>query len=63
LEQHPAVVEHPRQQRTTLARSRRDALSHGEAFPVLLKTLAAEEFGPDRFLELGKCDGFRMFFT
>jgi len=51
FEQHPAVVEHPRQQRTTLARSRRDALSRGEAFPVLLKTLAAEEFGPNRFFK------------
>jgi hypothetical protein len=36
---------------TTLARSRRDALSRGEAFPVLLKTLAAEEFGPNRFFK------------
>ena len=52
FEQHSAVVEHARQQRTTLARSRRDALSHSEAFAVLLETLAAEEFGPNRFFEL-----------
>ena len=52
FEQHSPVVDYPRQQRTTLARSPRDALRHSEAFAVLLETLAAKEFGPNRFFEL-----------
>ena len=39
FEQHPPVIQHARQQRTTLARRGRDALGGGKAFAVLLKTL------------------------
>ncbi len=57
FEQHPPVVEHARQQRTTLARRGRDALGFGKALRVLLKPLAAEEFSPNRFFERRKGKG------
>ena len=57
FEQHPPVVQHAWQQPTTLARRGRDALGGGKALGVLLKTLAAEEFRPNRFFELRKGNG------
>ena len=62
LEQHPPVVLDARQQPTALPRRGRDLLGGSEALGVLLETLAAEEFGPNRFFELwqgtGPCTDF-----
>ena len=58
FEQHSPVVQHASQERTAFSRRGRDALGGGKAFSVLLKTLGAEEFSPNRFLERRKGNGF-----
>jgi hypothetical protein len=61
-EEHPPVGQHAWQQLTVLPRRGRDLLGRGKTLGVLLKTLAAEEFGPNRFFDLwqgiGPCTDF-----
>src|SRR5512145_986621 len=57
FEQHPPVVENARQQRAAFPRRGRHALGGGKALTVLLKSLRAEEFSPNRFFERRKGDG------
>ena len=56
-QQDPAVVAQPRRQRPAGNRPRRDPLSGGEAFGMLLETLDAEELGADGILGPGNGNG------
>jgi hypothetical protein len=57
-EQDPSIFEYPGQQRTAFPWRRRDTLGGGKTLAVLLKTLGAEELGPDWFRE--RRTGYRL---